>query len=116
MRRVVGNCTQSQVRPSSIILACADDNLELIALHWSAFGGAPRERERQLHVNDCTPNCAAGHFDSYPVTVVLSQARPCPDKYDDYRTATVTFTGRRPAGIHATKSKVSLAGCPVRTG
>ncbi|HXR14266.1 MAG TPA: hypothetical protein VN740_06350 [Solirubrobacteraceae bacterium] len=112
-RRVVGNCTTSQVRPATIIVACADDNLALTALHWISFGGATASASGSYHVNDCAPNCAAGHFHSYLVRVVLSAAKSCPDKHDDYREATVTFTGRRPSGMRSSKSTLSLPGCPL---
>jgi hypothetical protein len=47
--RVVGNCTRSQVRPSTIIVACADAGVQLTHLRWTSFGGA-RARERLLHL------------------------------------------------------------------
>jgi hypothetical protein len=112
-RRVVGNCTKSQVRPATIIVACADDNLALTALHWVSFGGTTARASGSYHVNDCSPDCAAGHFHSYPVRVALSAAKICPDKHDDYSEATVTFTGRRPSGVKSSKSTLSLPGCPL---
>lgn len=112
-RRVVGNCTKSQVRPATIIVACADDNLALTHLHWISFGGASARASGSYHVNDCIPYCAAGHFHSYPVRVVLAQAKVCPDKHDDYRQATVTFTGSRPPGAKSSTSRLSLPGCPL---
>jgi len=111
-RRVVGNCTSSQERPDSIVIACGDGNLALTNLHWNSFGGASASASGSYGVNDCIPNCAAGHFHSYAVLVVLSQARKCADKHDDYRTAALTFTGRRPAGIHSSHHTLSLPGCP----
>ncbi len=112
-RRVVGNCTKSQVRPATIIVACADDNLALTHLHWISFGGATATASGSYYVNDCTPNCAAGHFHAYAVRVVLSRSKACPDKHDDYQQATVTFTGPRPPGVKSAQSKLSLAGCPL---
>ncbi|HZL54328.1 MAG TPA: hypothetical protein VFC22_01755 [Solirubrobacteraceae bacterium] len=112
-RRVVGNCTQSQVRPATIIIACADANLALTHLHWSNFGGATATAAGSYSANDCTPNCAAGHFHAFAVRVVLSRARPCPDKHDDYRSAALTFTAARPPGIKSATTSVSLPGCPL---
>ena len=112
-RRVVGNCTKSQVRPATIVVACADANLALTHLRWISFGGATASASGSYHVNDCTPNCAAGHFHSYPVRVVLSQAKVCPDRHDDYRVATVTFIGRRPSGVKSPQARLSLPGCPL---
>jgi len=113
-RRVVGDCTKSQVRPATIVMACADANLALTNLRWVSFGAATAHASGSYHVNDCTPDCASGHFHSYPVRVVLSQAALCPDKHDDYRLATVIFTGPRPAGVKSTHSTLSLPGCPLR--
>ena len=111
-RRVVGNCTKSQIRPATIIIACADDNLSLTRLHWSSFGGAAARATGQYYVNDCTPNCAAGRFHSYPMTLVLSKAKVCPDGHDDYQSAAVTFTAARPAGQRSARVQQSLS-CPL---
>jgi hypothetical protein len=112
-RRVVGNCTKSQVRPPTIVVACADANLALTRLRWTSFGGATAHASGSYHVNDCTPYCAAGHFHSYPVRVVLSQAALCKDKHDDYREATVIFTGSRPSTVKSSHRTLSLPGCPL---
>ena len=111
-RRVVGNCTKSQVRPAAIILACADVNRSLTHLHWSSFGGTTAQGSGQYYVNDCTPNCAAGRFHSYPIELVLSDARPCPDGRDDYRSVTISFTSTRPSGQRSTLSRRALS-CPL---
>jgi hypothetical protein len=111
-RRVVGNCTKSQVRPSAIIIACADDNLSLTRLHWSSFGGATAHGSGEYYVNDCTPDCAAGRFHSYPIELVLSRARRCPDGRDDYRTATISFTSTRPPGQRSARGQ-QLLSCPL---
>jgi hypothetical protein len=112
-RRVVGDCTKSQVRPATIVVACADDNLALTHLRWTSFGAATAKGAGSYYVNDCTPNCAAGHFHSYAVKVSLSQAKLCRDKHDDYSEATVTFSSARPPGIKSSTSRLILPGCPL---
>jgi len=112
-RRVVGNCTKSQVRPASIIVACGDGNIALTHLRWQRFGGATAVAVGSYSANDCTPNCAAGHFHSYAASVVLSKAQLCPDKHDDYRDASVTFTAARPPGIKTARATIILPGCPL---
>ena len=97
-RRVVGDCTKSQVRPSSIVLACADDNLVLTHLHWSSFGASDATAAGDYYVNGCTPDCAAGKFHSYPIKLTLSEARECPDGHNDYREASFTFLATKPRG------------------
>jgi hypothetical protein len=108
-RRVVGDCTKSQARPSSIVLACADDNLVLTHLHWSSFGASDATASGDYYVNGCTPDCAAGKFHSYPIKLTLSAARECPDGHDDYREAAFTFLATRPRGA---PSKYALF-CPL---
>ena len=110
-RRVVGNCTKSQIRPGTIVLACADANVSLTKLRWSSFGHATAEASGDYYENDCTPNCAAGKFHSYPVKVVLTSAKLCPDKFDDYQRGTVTFTGARPPGRTRARASILLS-CP----
>jgi hypothetical protein len=111
-RRVVGNCTKSQVRPTTIVIACADDNLALTKLHWGSFGGASAVAGGQYYVNGCTPNCAAGKFHFYPITLIVSAAAPCSDKHDDYRRVSVSFTGKRPPGQKTARERLSLS-CPL---
>lgn len=110
-RRVVGNCTKSQVAPSSIILACADDNTVLTKLHWTSFGGATARASGSYTANDCTPNCAAGKFHSNPITLTLSGAKPCPDGHDDYRHASWRWSASAPKGSVATTFALS---CPLK--
>lgn len=111
-RRVVGNCTKSQVRPSSIVVACADDGIQLTKLHWASFGGTTAGAVGTYHVNLCTPNCAAGRFASFPVRVTLANASLCKDHYDDYRTAHITFTAGRPPGQKSAALALSIS-CPL---
>lgn len=98
--RVVGNCRHSQVRPAEIVLACADANALLTKLRWRSFGGPTALASGNYTFNDCIPYCAAGKFHSYPVSLVFSAARRCPDGFRDYRLAVGTYTSktRRPRG------------------
>jgi hypothetical protein len=110
-RRVVGNCTKSQVAPSSIILACADANTVLTKLHWTTFGGATARASGSYTANDCTPNCAAGKFHANPITLTLSGAKACPDGHDDYRHAAWKWSASAPKGSVATTFTLS---CPLK--
>jgi len=111
-RRVVGNCTNSQVRPHSIVIACADDNLSLTHLTWTSFGGTTAHGSGDYYANDCNPSCVAGKFHSYPVKVALSKAKLCKDRHDDYQLASLTFTGARPSGQESASARVALS-CPL---
>jgi hypothetical protein len=59
------------VRPGHYTLACADGNDYLSGLAWTSWGPRLASATGTEHVNDCVPYCAAGHFHSYPVNVVL---------------------------------------------
>jgi len=111
-RRVVGDCTKSQAHPATIVIFCADANASLTHLHWSSFGGPSASGSGRYSVNDCTPNCAAGKFHSYPIRLVLSKAKLCPDHVDDYRRADITFTAARPPGQKSAISRQALF-CPL---
>ena len=111
-RRVVGNCTKSQIRPVSIVLTCADANTALTKLRWSSFGHASAYASGDYYENDCTPNCAAGKFHSYPVKLALTSAKVCRDKFDDYQRGTITFTGARPPGQKGAHASIQLF-CPL---
>jgi hypothetical protein len=104
--RVVGNCTHSEVRPASIILACADANAAFTRLRWSSFGGVSADASGQFTFNDCNPSCVAGHVHSYPVAVVFSKPRRCPDGHRDYRLAVASYSSAaRPPGAVGGKGK-----------
>ena len=50
-----------QVRPASIVIACADANFYVDHLRWKTWGARVATATGMAHQNDCKPNCAAGH-------------------------------------------------------
>ena len=64
-------------RPTSIVIYCADGNGFLTGLHWSTWGASSATGTGTLHLNDCTPNCAAGKFKTYAATAKLSAPKAC---------------------------------------
>jgi hypothetical protein len=96
---VVINCQgHAQTRPGSFTLACADDNDYLTGLSWTSWTPKLASGYGTQHENDCIPYCAAGHFHSYPVLVVLwgtaaLQGSPGTVRYT---TITLLYTGARP--------------------
>jgi hypothetical protein len=69
---VVINCmNKAQVRPGTIVLACADDGMGLTHLHWTSWTPELASAYGTEWQNDCKPNCAEGHFHYYPVLVML---------------------------------------------
>jgi hypothetical protein len=67
---VYGNCTTPTVEPTEIVLACADYGERLTGLYWTSWTPTSATAIGTLVYNDCTPDCAAGHFHSVPNTTV----------------------------------------------
>jgi hypothetical protein len=72
-----GCAHQPQVRPASIVIACADANFYVDHLHWQRWTATGAVGTGIAHRNDCKPNCAAGHFHSSTATVRLSRVVTC---------------------------------------
>ncbi len=66
-----------RVRPASIVVACADANFYVDHIRWSSWRATGATGRGTAHLNDCTPNCAAGHFHAFPITVRLSKVVQC---------------------------------------
>lgn len=109
--RVVGNCTKSQVRPNSIILACADDNAYISKIKWTTFGGPTATGPGVYAANTCTPSCVAGKLKSYPISFTATNAKPCPGGVDDYRRLSITFTATPPKSLGVRYSPKLF--CPI---
>ena len=84
-------------RPSVIYLACGDGNLSAVDLVWSSWSATLAHATGQAKVNDCTPDCASGHFQYYPVRVKLSVVRHAHRRMV-FTDAALTFTGPLPPG------------------
>jgi hypothetical protein len=72
-----------------------DGSLYVRHVHWRVWTNRRAVGDGVAHVNDCVPNCAAGHYSTYPVVVHLSQPRElCGSRFflgfrlsgSDYRT------------------------------
>jgi len=55
----------------------ADGSLYVTHVHWTQWNNRAAVGTGIAHVNDCTPDCADGHFATHPVAVRLTQ----PHKY-----------------------------------
>lgn len=66
---------KTQNEPASYVLACADDNSELLKIHWTTWSSSIATGSAIYSFNDCNPYCAAGKFVSYPAQVRLSSPR-----------------------------------------
>jgi hypothetical protein len=98
-RMVVISCLgRPEARPDSFTLACADGNDYLTGLSWTSWTPRLASGYATQVVNDCVPYCAAGHFHSYPVLVVLwgSAARRGNPGTLRYTKITLIYPGARP--------------------
>lgn len=60
---------QLDVKPTTFVLSCADDNSEFTDLHWTGWGGETAYATGEARWNDCTPTCVDGHWRSRAVTL-----------------------------------------------
>jgi hypothetical protein len=111
---LVGDCQHSQRQPSTVILTCADAALSVQKITWSSFGATTAVGSASAHINSCTPDCAAGKFDDYPVKITASKPKRCREGKSDYRQLKLTYTAKRPPGVSRTKlSQTYTLSCPI---
>jgi hypothetical protein len=104
----INNCGPLAAEPASLVLACGDANYELASLRWKGWGTAHATATGVARANDCTPNCAAGHFHSYRMTATAEVLTACgAARY--YGRLTIVYSGARPQGIG--KRDVHTLGC-----
>jgi YVTN family beta-propeller protein len=58
--------------PSEITISCADNNQYLSEITWSSWTATSAQGHGTLYLNDCTPDCAGGTFQTSPTSVTLS--------------------------------------------
>jgi hypothetical protein len=70
-------------------------------MHWTVWAGSHADGTGTASLDDCTPNCAAGTFTSYPVLVHADQVHACsatdPRRY--YNRLIIAFPNRAPGGV-----------------
>lgn len=64
-------------KPSSVVFACGDGNLYIQKISWTVWGPRYAFGEGTLVENDCTPDCASGHFHSYAASIEAFGAQRC---------------------------------------
>jgi hypothetical protein len=69
------DCGRSSVRPSSLIVTCADANRYVAAITWTNWGAATTTARGTLRWNDCSPTCVAGHWHHRAVTFSATTLR-----------------------------------------
>jgi hypothetical protein len=96
---VFGGCTSKvRVRPHNVTFACADGNFYATGLRWTRWDAREATAAGTGHRNDCSPNCAAGHFHAYPLTVTLSRPLVCAG-FDEFSRVAWRFGRAGPTGV-----------------
>jgi hypothetical protein len=88
-----GCAHKPEVRPTSIVVACADANVYVDHIRWRTWGTRSATGTGMAHVNDCKPYCAAGHFHAFRETVRLSRPVTCTMGRREF--ARLEWTGRQ---------------------
>jgi hypothetical protein len=104
---VLVNCAGAgQVRPTRYDgPGCMPANELVAGLTWTSWRSAAFG-SGVLKVNDCTPTCAQGSYATYPILVVLWQARPWPGHPGRayFSRLTWIFTAHRPGQAPAAQT------------
>ena len=87
-------------RPPAIVFACGDGNFYATGLRWSRWTQTGATASGIGHQNDCRPNCAAGHFHTYPLVVRQTRPERCGRRSQlEFTRATWSFPAARPRGV-----------------
>lgn len=113
---VVANCTSAEpfalsTKPSSIVLACADDGVGVEGLTWAAWTPTAARGHGTLWENQCVPNCAEGKLAKYPVAVTLSAVEPS-SKGPWFSRLTITWGHDRPPNQTPSTFRLEAPGSP----
>jgi hypothetical protein len=65
------DCHIPRIRPARIVFACADFNAYINHLRWRHWGGHKAGGHGIVHLNDCRPSCAEGHFHHWGAQIRL---------------------------------------------
>ena len=99
-RSFLSRTAVAQVRPRSLVVACADGNFYVTGLSWTRWDARRADGSGVGHLNDCKPYCAAGHFHTYPVAVSLDAVARCGSRGElQFTRLTWTFPRAREPGV-----------------
>jgi hypothetical protein len=91
-----GGCAKPSYKPTQIIVTCGDANTVVQQITWKSYGEKSANGSGTAAVNDCDPNCAAGHALKSPATVVLSKPKDCGNGVTQFTSLVMTYTGAKP--------------------
>jgi hypothetical protein len=107
---VVLNCTgKPEVKPGTIEIACADDGLGLMHLHWTTrWTRHGAVGHGTFWENLCKPNCAEGHIENMPANVTLRGSAAVKGHPGDrqYTQLTAVFPKKRPTVYKRVHGKI----------
>jgi hypothetical protein len=72
-----GCLERASFKPKDVLLACGDGNASFDVASWSRWTRQSAKAVGTALINDCTPNCAAGHFSSALAALILERPRTC---------------------------------------
>ena len=97
---VLAGCDRAaHVRPTAVVIACADGNFSFKGVRWRSWGATDAAGSGTAVLNDCTPYCAAGHFHAYPATIRLSRPVGCRTGRREFSTISWRFTAKKPPSM-----------------
>lgn len=98
VRMVVFDCPSQPalVKPRTFIVTCADGGIQLDKLSWTSWTPSMASATGTLEENDCTPNCADGHFHAYPALIIFWGSKTVHPGEQCYTMMTEILTGPRP--------------------
>jgi hypothetical protein len=104
---------RAQVEPAQIVIACGDGNFFVTNVDWSFWGDTGANGVGIGHQNDCTPDCAGGHFHTYRVAVELARAQTCGKKnIFEFTRLKWRFIGRQPHGVASRGTSPAICKLP----
>jgi hypothetical protein len=105
-----------QTRPASILAACGDGNFIITGISWASWTAVAATGAGIGHQNDCTPDCARGHFHRYRVSLRLYRPVRCQNGRHEFTRFAWRFVGTKPSnGIRGGTDKSPFytgVGCP----
>ena len=109
-RVLVPGCAKAQYKPRKLILGCDGSNY-LKALTWTSWTAKRATGSGINEVDDCTPDCASGHFHAYQASVTLSRPRRCAHlRHMVFRHIALTYGTDHPPGRPTDSGPLA---CPV---
>ena len=81
-----------QSKPTQVVFACGDGNTYAEKLTWTGWGQYYAYAQGMLVQNDCTPNCAQGHFHSRQASLTAYGKQTCPNGEIAYKSVAYTIT------------------------